>query len=35
MGFPAVWAVAMVDTHANGTAASVIAIAAAIGIFAR
>jgi hypothetical protein len=35
MAFPAVWAAAMVDTHANGTAASVIAIAAAIGIFAR
>jgi hypothetical protein len=35
MGFPAVWAAAMVGTHANGPATIVIAIAAAIEILAR
>src|ERR1700687_214980 len=35
MVFPSVWAAAMVGTHANGTATSVIAIAASIGIFPR
>src|ERR1700721_608542 len=35
MVFPAVWAAAMVGTHANGTLATVIAIAAIIEIFAR
>jgi hypothetical protein len=35
MGFPAVWAAAMVGTHANGAATIVIAIAAAIEILAR
>src|ERR1700682_5658888 len=35
MVFPAVWAAAMVGSHPNGTATSVIAIAASIGIFPR
>src|ERR1700720_2947128 len=35
MVFPAVWAAAMVGTHANGTATTVIAIAASIGSLAR
>jgi hypothetical protein len=35
MVFPAVWAAAVVGTHAIGTAMSVIAIAASVGIFAR
>jgi len=34
MGFPAVWAVAVVGTDASGTTTSVIAIAASIDIFA-
>src|ERR1700730_16974548 len=34
MGFPAVWAAAMVGTKANGAATIIIAIAASIGIFA-
>jgi hypothetical protein len=33
MVFPAVWAAAMVGTHASGIATTVIAIAAAIEIF--
>src|ERR1019366_10330637 len=35
MGFPAVWAAAMVGPHANGTATIVNAIAETIEIFAR
>src|ERR1700726_102999 len=35
MVFPAVWAAAMVGTHANDTLATVIAIAVIIEIFAR
>jgi len=34
MGFPVVWAAAMVGTDANGTTTTVIAIAASIDIFA-
>jgi hypothetical protein len=35
MGFPAVWAAAMVGTHTEGTATIVVAIAATIKSFAR